>query len=56
MDRRAIFFLCSAVVCLLLVGVTPSDLKWLGYAMTAGYATLAAASWLDHTARRRSNR
>ncbi|MGZ4761533.1 MAG: hypothetical protein ACXV7I_03805 [Ilumatobacteraceae bacterium] len=56
MDFRAVFFLCSAVVCALLIGVTPPDLRWLGYVMTAAYAALAAASWLDHASRHRSNR
>ena len=56
MDRRAVFFLCSAIVCVLMAGVTPPDLRWVGYVMAASYAVLAAASWLDHYSRRRSNR
>ncbi|HVE17611.1 MAG TPA: hypothetical protein VNB52_00940 [Ilumatobacteraceae bacterium] len=56
MDRRAVFFLCSALVCAVLVFVTPSELRWVGNVMTAAYAVLAMASWLDHSSRRRSSR
>ena len=56
MDRRAIFFLCSALLCALLAGVTPPDLRWVGNVMAISYAVLAGASWLDHATRRRSNR
>jgi len=56
MDRRAVFFLCSALVCAVLTFVTPSELRWVGNVMAVAYAALAAASWLDHSSRRRSNR
>jgi hypothetical protein len=56
MDRRAVFFMCSALVCAVLVFVTPSELRWVGNVMTAAYAVLAMASWLDHSSRRRSSR
>jgi hypothetical protein len=56
MDRRAIFFLCSALVCALLVGVTPTELRWVGTVMSLAFAVLALASWLDHSSRRRSSR
>jgi hypothetical protein len=56
MDRRAIFFLCSALVCALLSLVTPSELRWVGEVMAIAYAALSAASWLDHSSRRRSSR
>ena len=56
MDRRAVFFLCSALVCAVLVLVTPNELRWVGNVMAMAYAALAAASWLDHSSRRRSNR
>lgn len=56
MDRRAVFFMCSAVVCVLLARVTPSDLRWVGNVMAIGYVVLAAASWLDYASRRRSDR
>ena len=56
MDRRAVFFLCSALVCVALAFVTPSELRWVGNVMAAAYAVLATASWLDHSSRRRSSR
>jgi hypothetical protein len=56
MDRRAVFFLCSAVICVVLAFVTPSELRWVGNVMALAYAALATASWLDHSSRRRSNR
>lgn len=56
MDRRAVFFLCSALVCAVLALVTPTGLRWVGNVMAVAYAGLAAASWLDHSSRRRSNR
>jgi hypothetical protein len=56
MDRRAVFFLCSALICALLSVVTPSELRWVGNVMAVAYAALAAASWLDHLSRRRSSR
>jgi hypothetical protein len=55
MDRRAIFFLCSALACAVLALVTPPGLRWVGNVMATAYATLAVASWLDHSSRR-SNR
>jgi hypothetical protein len=56
MDRRAVFFLCSAVICGLLTLVTPVELRWVGPVMAFSYAVLSAASWLDYSSRRRGNR
>jgi hypothetical protein len=56
MDRRAVFFLCSSIVCGLLTFVTPPELRWVGPVMAVSYALLSAASWLDFSSRRRSNR
>jgi hypothetical protein len=56
MDRRAVFFMASAVVCVLLARVTPSDLRWVGNVMAIWYVVLSAASWLDYVSRRRSDR
>jgi hypothetical protein len=53
MDRRAIFFLGSAVLCLLLVPLTPSDLRWFALVLAGVYVLLAAASALDNRSRRR---
>ncbi|HEY7626707.1 MAG TPA: hypothetical protein VH761_06555 [Ilumatobacteraceae bacterium] len=56
MDRRAVFFMCSAVVCVLLAFVTPSELSWVGNVMALGYVVLAVASWLDYASRRGTTR
>jgi hypothetical protein len=56
MDRRAVFFVCSAVICVLLATVTPPELRWVGDTMAIAYAVLSVASWLDFASRRRSNR
>jgi hypothetical protein len=53
MDRRALFFLGSAAVCLLLVPLTPSDLRWFALALAGLYVLLAAGSALDNRSRRR---
>lgn len=52
-DRRAIFFALSAVVCGLLVPVCPTEYRWVGGVLVVGYVLLALASWLDHRTRRR---
>jgi hypothetical protein len=56
MDRRAVFFVCSALACALLIPVTPSELQWVGKTMAISFVVLALASWLDHASRRRSSR
>ena len=53
MDRRAIFFLGSAGVCLVLVPATPSDLRWFTIALVVVYVLLAGASALDNRSRSR---
>jgi len=53
MDRRALFFLGSALVCLLLVPATPADLRWFTLAVAAVYVLLATGSALDNRSRRR---
>jgi len=55
-DRRAVFFLCSAALCLLLSVVTPEELRWVGYVLAVGYALLAGASYLDFSSRQRGER
>ena len=55
MDRRAVFFLCSSVLCLLLTFVTPEELRWVGYTLSVGYAVLAGASYLNFSSRQRGN-
>ena len=53
MDRRALFFLGSAGVCVLLVPATPSDLRWFTVALAVVYVLLAGASALDNRSRSR---
>jgi hypothetical protein len=55
-DRRAVFFVCSAVVCAALAPVTPRDVRWVGNVMAIGFVVLALASWLDFASRRRGHR
>jgi hypothetical protein len=50
-DKRASFFLVAAIVCALLVPVTPGDLQIVGEVLVVVYLVLALASWLDFRAR-----
>jgi len=56
MDRRALFFLGSAAVCLLLVPLTPADLRWFTVALAIVYVVLAIGSALDNWSRSRAGR
>jgi hypothetical protein len=47
MDRRALFFLGSAAVCLVLTPVAPPDLRWFALVLAGAYVVLATASALD---------
>jgi hypothetical protein len=51
-DRRAAFFVAAAVICALLVPVTPSDLQSVGEVLVVVYLGLALASWLDFRSRK----
>jgi hypothetical protein len=51
-DKRAAFFLVAALVCALLVPVTPSELQSVGEILVVVYLGLALASWLDFRSRR----
>ena len=58
MDRRAIFFVGAAVVCLALMPFLPHepgkpDLRWVGVVLGAAYLLLAVASALDAWSRSR---
>jgi hypothetical membrane protein len=56
MDRRALFFMVAAAVCLVLVPVTPSDLRWFTLALAVVYVLLAIGSALDNWSRSRDGR
>ena len=53
-DRRAVFLLASALISLLLVPVSPDDLKYVGVVLAAWCTLLAIGSWLDKWSRDRS--
>ena len=50
-DRRAVFFLASAVLALLLLPLCPPELRYVGWILAAVYLVLAAASWADFRSR-----
>jgi hypothetical protein len=51
MDRRALFFLIAALVCLVLVPAADTGHRWVVWATAATYLVLAVASALDHRGR-----
>ncbi len=51
MDRRAVFFVFAAIVCALLIPVTPENFRWVGELLTGVYLVLGVASLLDHISR-----
>jgi len=53
MDRRAIFFLVSAVLCAALTFAL-DELQWVTIALAVAYTVFALLSWLDWMGRRRS--
>ncbi len=55
LDRRAVFFFVSGLVCALLVPVTPDELRWVGEVMVVTFLVLALASWLDDRSRARGS-
>jgi hypothetical protein len=50
-DRRAVFLVGAAVVCLLLVPLSPAGLEYVGLVVAAWCVVLALASLLDHRSR-----
>ena len=50
-DKRAMFFLLAALVCLALVPVAADDFKRITLGVSITYADLALASFLDHRSR-----
>jgi hypothetical protein len=53
-DRRAVFLLSAAIVCLALVPLSPHGLRYVGVVLCIWCTLLAAASWLDQWSRDRS--
>jgi hypothetical protein len=51
-DRRALFFLAAAVVCVLLVPVAEARFRNLTLGLAGVYVLLALASYLDFRSRR----
>jgi hypothetical protein len=50
-DRRALFFLVAAVICVLLVPVAEAKYRSLTLGLVGVYVLLAVASWLDFRSR-----
>ena len=53
MDRRALFFVVAAALCIALVVPAPDDLRRVPEGLAVVYLLLAAVSLLDHLARTR---
>jgi len=53
MDKRALFFLCAAGVCAILIPLTPEQFRWFAAVLTVIYLVLALVSFLDHRSRHR---
>jgi len=51
-DRRAVFFLLAALVCVLLVPLAGEEFRWVTLAVAFTYLVLALASYLDFRGRR----
>jgi hypothetical protein len=50
-DKRAVFFLAAAGLCLLILPVTPAKYRDVGIVLIVVYLVLALASWLDFRSR-----
>ena len=50
-DRRAMFFLLAALVCVLLLPLAADDLRWVTLGVAVTYLLLALASYLDFRGR-----
>jgi hypothetical protein len=50
-DRRAVFFLLSAVLSIALLPLCPVELRYVGWTLGASFVVLAAVSWFDHRGR-----
>ena len=56
LDRRAVLFAIAAVVCVVLVPATPSELEWVGLVTAVWFAILSVASLFDDISRRNHRR
>jgi hypothetical protein len=54
-DRRAVFCLLAAGLCLLLIPVTPAEYRLVGVGLAVAYLALGAASYLDFRSRTRGS-
>ena len=50
-DKRAMFFLAAAGLCLLILPITPAKYRDVGIVLIVVYLVLALASWLDFRGR-----
>ena len=50
-DRRAMFFLLAALVCVLLLPLAADDFRWVTLGVAVTYLLLALASYLDFRGR-----
>ena len=50
-DKRAVFVLGAAGLCLLILPVTPDSFRTVGIVLVITYLGLALASWLDYRGR-----
>ena len=55
MDRRAVFFLGAAIICAVLIPITPAAQRWVPIALSIVYTLLSVASWADARSRRRAD-
>lgn len=51
-DKRAQFFLLAAIICVLLVPVSPDDYRRITVGVAVTYTLLAAASFMDRRGHR----
>lgn len=52
-DRRSLFFIGAALVCVALVPLSEPDLRWVPIAVSVTYVMLAVLSFLDWRSRAR---
>ena len=55
-DRRAVFFLCAAVMAFLLTPVADPEHRWVAIATGATYTVLALVVALDRSSRTKEDR